>query len=661
MGVREPFLTEWAEGVTLEGAAGMEPFFFEDYPNLNENAEVAAQELDRLTSRQKIFWYPKGVTPTNLSVCPGNLILTGSRPRVVQDWTKAGLNQRLVIPDVNYGTMDSFLEHMKPRAYMAGLDFQDCFFHWKVHRDSRKWLGLRHPITRRLGVFLFVPFGLSPAPGINDRNVSEVIRVCKLHTPDLEVVAFVDDLRLFNSSATPLSESDDKDLLTFKLMEFKESCEHLGLAVHEKPGKLIWPTQLIGWIGWEINSVTMIVALTADKAAKGIRIVSVLLGKIRLGQVILAKEALSVWGFLNFIAGVIKQAQPFARELGRCIVEAQVFQAWSAGKKRFNPPIKISGEATDDLHWWISLFESKPYRKIHHLCNRSFIWHHKLPNLQDIRGEAWKEGILVILGLDASSTIGWGITMGDTYLQGEWSGDDAEKHINWKELKAYDIALDLLGQQLVHKIIYVKSDNAAALHYINSGRGRIQGLASLAKSIRLKEVKLAIESVAIHIPGKFNITPDALSRYFFNTSFRDKCPDRTLRKRLFKMIEKEVGVFTMDGMASDDGHNALVSTFCSPSNPLFEGKLESHFVWVFPPLELIGITLKFLISMRKEGITFSCCCLVPERANAPWYRYLKHFLPVKRFSPGADLFRSFNGSSFVRNPPVKEYWRVVRL
>ena len=104
------------------------------------------------------------------------------------------------------------------------------------------------------------------------------------------------------------------------------------------------------------------------------------------------------------------------------------------------------------------------------------------------------------------------------------------------------------------------------------------------------------------------------------------------------MIEKEVGIFTLDGMAADNGHNAMVPTFCSPSNPLFEEKLENHFVWVFPPLELIGITLKFLIAMKREGITFSCCCLVPERANAPWYRYLKHFQPVKRFNPGSDFF-----------------------
>ena len=362
---------------------------------------------------------------------------------------------------------------------------------------------------------------------------------------------------------------------------------------------------------------------------------------------------MSVWGFLNFISAVIKRAQPYTRELGRCIVEAQVFQAWSSGNKRFNPPIKASPLVMDDLSWWLRLFPIKPYRKIHHLCDRSFIWHHKLPNLQEVRAQAWDHGILVILGLDASSTIGWGCTLGDVYHQGQWASDVIHKHINWKELKTYDIALDTLGQQLANKIIYVKSDNAAALHYFNSGRGRIEELSTLAKSIRLKEVKLSIESVAIHIPGKLNVTPDALSRYFFNISFRDKRPDRTLRKRLFHMLEKENGAFTIDGMAADDGHNILVSKFCSPSNPLFEEKLDNQFVWVFPPLELIGITLKFLLGLKKEGVVFSCCCLVPERSNAPWFRYLKHFKPVKRFYPGSDLFRSFNGNSFARDPPVK--------
>lgn len=271
----------------------------------------------------------------------------------------------------------------------------------------------------------------------------------------MEVVAFVDDLRLSNTGQSRFSETDDKIVLTNKLMEFKENCEYLGVSVHEKHGKLIWPTQSISWIGWIIDSISMFVNLADDKAEKGARIVAQLRSKFQMGQPVSAKEAMSVWGFLNFIAAVIKQAQPCTRELGRCIVEAQVFQAWSSGHKRFNPPIKASPLALEDLSWWLDVFQSKPRRQIHHLCNRSFLWHHRLPNLQEVRSQAWDHGILVILGLDAYSTIGWGFTMGDVYHQGHWTIDICHKHNNWKELKTHEIALDTLGQQLANKIIYV--------------------------------------------------------------------------------------------------------------------------------------------------------------------------------------------------------------
>ena len=95
LGVAPNFRDEWLAGVRLAGADDMTPFYFEDYPTLKENAAIAAEELDRLTMRQKIFWFPPGTAPANLSVCPGNLILKGARARVVQDWTRAGLNQRL--------------------------------------------------------------------------------------------------------------------------------------------------------------------------------------------------------------------------------------------------------------------------------------------------------------------------------------------------------------------------------------------------------------------------------------------------------------------------------------------------------------------------------------------------------------------------------------
>ena len=347
LGVAPQFIDEWLNGVRLAGAEGMAPFHFDDYPTLKDNAEIAAKELDRLTLRQKIFWYPPGTAPTNLSVCPGNLILKGSRARVVQNWARAGLNQRFVIPEVNYGTMDSFLKLMKPRSFMAGLDFQDCFFHWKVHPESRRWLGLRHPISGNLGVFLFVPFGLGAAPGINDRNVAEVIRVAREHVGDINVTAFVDDLRLFNPTSLALDESSDHIVMTHKLIHFKEVCEELGMSVHKTwQVDLAIPVHNMAGLGYLVSHHVDHHATRegGERDQSGIRPAPSVSPR-RTDE----SQRSDVHGFLNFIAAVFEQAQPFGRELGRCIVEAQVFQAWASGKRQFNPIISLSPLALSDL------------------------------------------------------------------------------------------------------------------------------------------------------------------------------------------------------------------------------------------------------------------------------------------------------------------------
>ena len=97
----------------------------------------------------------------------------------------------------------------------------------------------------------------------------------------------------------------------------------------------------------------------------------------------------------------------------------------------------------------------------------------------------------------------------------------------------------------------------AAIHYIYFGRGRFDNLSDLAKQIRLREVKLGIETVAVHIPAEANITPDALSRYFIATEHVDKHPHRTLRKRLLVKFNHAYH-FTLGGVAADDGHDALL-------------------------------------------------------------------------------------------------------
>ena len=660
LGVSEDFLIEWRDGATLIGASEAEHYFLEDYPAVKENVQVAADEIDRLTGLGKIFWCPVNSYPKDLDVCSANIILNGKRPRFFHDWTRAGLNPVLTIPDVHYGTMDSLLSNVRPNSYLAGLDFQDCFLHWPIHASVRRRLGIRHPKTRRFGVFLFLPFGLGPAPGINDRNVAEVVRVASSAVGDIFVDSFVDDLRLVNTPHSFESEEEDRVSLTFKLLEFKETCESMGLLVHDKVGKLIWPTQVIDWIGWVIDTKEMLVIMADSKVYKGLALCKEVLDMVLAKDLPSAKHLMSLWGFLNFVANVMRQAKPYAREIGRCIVSAKVFQAWSAGRKRFNPKISLSTTAIKDLLWWVELFHSKPHRKIHHVGGRSFLWHKKLPDITTIQREAWDAGLLVVVGLDASSTIGWGVTVGDHYAQGRWEAGDMGRHINWKELKSFELALDVFPHLLANKIVFVKTDNIVALHYINNGSGRMDDFADLARSIRLKEVKLGIESVAIHLPGHLNITPDALSRYYFDADFRDPNPNRTLRKRLFAFVNSKHGPFTLDGMVADDGHNALVSNFCSPSYPFFEAELGGHRVWLFPPLELIGVVLKFVLEFSGPK-QFSCAVLIPDRPVAPWYKLLSKFRRLHTFNNSTDMFRALRQDSFVTLPKVKEHWFVIAL
>ena len=290
-----------------------------------------------------------------------------------------------------------------------------------------------------------------------------------------------------------------------------------------------------------------------------------LLNRQRDGTRITAKMVLACAGFLNFVAGVIRQARPFLRSLFQVVASAQVFQAWQRGKRRLDPEVTLSQEAIQDLTWWILAFHTPLHRALHVAGGRVFVWHQRHPNLQALQDLVWNEGLVVIVHTDASGEDGWGVACGSVWRQGRWSESEMAKSINLKELEAFRRALTELSQLLANKLVLLKSDNTCAAHYVNAGTGPIGELADLAKSIRLQEVTIGAETVAIHIPGEVNVTAAGLSRMLILEKARDPWPDRSLRRRLFRQIEAAVGQFDVDAMVADDGHNAHCESWYSPS------------------------------------------------------------------------------------------------
>ena len=198
-GVHPSFLRVWAEGIRLEGHEGAGSFFMQDYNSVICGEDRAAEEVDRLTQEGKIFWFEPNDVPDDLDVCPSTLIVRNARMRLVHDWSRAGLNDFLVLPPVEFDTVDSWVNVLHPGVFMAGLDIRDCFLHWPVRRDSRHRLGIRHPATKRFGVYLFLPPGIAPAPAINEQNIKEVVRVAAAPI-GIIVRRFVDDLRFRNTN-----------------------------------------------------------------------------------------------------------------------------------------------------------------------------------------------------------------------------------------------------------------------------------------------------------------------------------------------------------------------------------------------------------------------------------------------------------------------------
>ena len=93
---------------------------------------------------------------------------------------------------------------------------------------------------------------------------------------------------------------------------------------------------------------------------------------------------------------------------------------------------------------------------------------------------------------------------------------------------------------------------------------------------------------------------DALSRFSIRARGLDPYPERELRWRYRKEVEARCGAVDVDMMASDDGHNAWVPNFRSPSNSALEGPLPWGRLWRFPRIEMVDLALSQIALSMKE-------------------------------------------------------------
>ena len=169
----------------------------------------------------------------------------------------------LNLKDLNYNIekkhfkMDTFLSAVnlvKQNCYMASVDLRDAYYTIPISIKYRKYL--RFEWQGKLYQYTCLPNGLSSAP----RSFTKILKpvYSSLRSKGHVNVGYIDDSYL---------QGDTYEECKHNVQDSVNLFEKLGFLPH--PEKSVFePTQIITFLGFVINSVTMSITLTPEKALK---------------------------------------------------------------------------------------------------------------------------------------------------------------------------------------------------------------------------------------------------------------------------------------------------------------------------------------------------------------------------------------------------------
>ena len=178
----------------------------------------------------------------------------------------------------------------------------------------------------------------------------------------------------------------------------------LGFIIHPIKSVLT-PVQILGFLGFVLNSIKMSVSLTPDKAH---RIASACAELLKTARPVI-RDVAQVVGSLVAVFPGVKYGPLLCRQ-----IELDQAMTLKANRWTFDANMQLSQRAKDDLLWWVN--------NVEHSCKPVSVGN---PDLT-IKADA--------------STLGWGgvldSTRDSTRSGGRWSEVEAQCHIHYLELLA---------------------------------------------------------------------------------------------------------------------------------------------------------------------------------------------------------------------------------
>ena len=477
--------------------------------------------------------------------------------------------------DYHHFKMDTFrtaLKLIRPGCFMASADLKVAYYSIPIAEEDRKflmfeWKGKYHQFT-------CLPDGLSSAPRIFTKILKPVY--AHLRSNGHTCMGHIDDSLLIGQTFH-LCQQNIMDTVTL--------FTKLGFTVHPVKS-VLQPQQKIDFLGFVLNSITMMVTLTESKAVKVKSACENLLHQ----RTTTIRSVAQVIGFLVSSFPAAEFAEMHYRHL-----ELDKICALRESKGNFDAIMTLSPLSRTELTWWVN-----------NVTHASKAISHGNPNLT--------------LTTDASK-VGWGAVCGNTSTGGLWSLEEQGNHINYLELKAVLLGLQSLCALINGKHILVQSDNTSTVSYINA-MGGIKSIPCNDMATVIWEwcIQRDIWLSATHIPGSENIEADKESR-----ALRDST-EWSLSQEVFNAIQERWGPFDIDLFASRLNFKVpqYVSWRPDPGahfiNPFFMD-WKPHYFYAFPPFSVLANCLQKIQQDQSTGLL-----IAPLWTTQPWFTPLLNLL-----------------------------------
>lgn len=419
--------------------------------------------------------------PPPLMVQPLHVIIKpGKAPRLVIDLSR-NLNQHLPYTYFTYSSVSTAVAHASPGCWFAKLDITKCYLSFPLDPSVHHYFtfSLDHHYYR----FTRMPFGLSTAP----RICTELLGIVEwdLQQQQVEVVRYLDDFLFIAPTKEECQTMLDKSIA---------SLATYGFIVN--PDKTAGPSQIITFLGIELDSIQMTLRCTKERMEELISLLQFqsTLSTTRIHQLE------SLIGKLSFAAQVLPGARPFMRRL--------LDQCHHNAPHRSHR-VRLSKSFFLDVTYWLS-----------HLK----IWNGR---------QTWRKSDPIVLVSDASLS-GFGfylehlpphlpnhslpthLQLGNTYV-GSYGITHADYHvdhrtISWCEMFSALAALLVYAPILTNQSVTIVIDNQTDVHILNRQATRSPRLAVLLRAVADLSTRLNFSFKAIHRAGELNILADLLSR-----------------------------------------------------------------------------------------------------------------------------------------------------